>query len=56
MFGPDMGNGRRLNEFAALLQQGMDQKNAFHQVFGDFKPLDAQLQSYVSRFNFAYRP
>jgi tetratricopeptide (TPR) repeat protein len=53
MFGPGMENGRRLNQFSALLQQGMEQKNAFQQVFGDFKTLDAQLQNYLSKFTFS---
>jgi hypothetical protein len=52
MFGPGMENGRRLNQFSALLQQGMEQKKAFQQVFGDFKPLDEQLQSYLSKLTF----
>jgi len=52
MFGPGMENGRRLNQFSALLQQGTEQSSAFQQVFGDFKQLNAQLQSYLSRVTF----
>ena len=51
-FGPGMENSRRLSQFSALLQQGMEQKKAFQQVFGDFKSLDAQLQSYLSNRSF----
>ncbi len=45
MFAP----GKRLTQFAALLQQGMDQKKAFQQVFGDFKEMDRALAAYVSQ-------
>ena len=52
IFGPDMEKGQRLNQFSALLQQGVEQKKAFQQVFGDFKKLDSELQKYVSQFAF----
>jgi hypothetical protein len=39
IFGPNMEQGRHLNEFYALLQQGTDQKKAFQQIFGDLKEL-----------------
>lgn len=49
VFGPDMERGKRLNQFAALLQQGMDQTQAFHQVFGNFKDVDHALAAYLSK-------
>jgi hypothetical protein len=50
IFGPNMGQGKHLNEFYALLQQRMDQKKAFQQVFGDLTQLQKQLDQYVRRF------
>jgi tetratricopeptide (TPR) repeat protein len=42
-----MENGKRLDQFADLLQQGVKQENAFQQVFGDFKKVDKGLDSYM---------
>jgi Tfp pilus assembly protein PilF len=53
MIGPGMDRAKGLNQFASLLQQGIDQKKAFQQVFGDFKELDRALDAYLS--NFAFR-
>jgi Tfp pilus assembly protein PilF len=52
MFGPGMDRGNRLNHFVALLQQGVEQKKAFQDVFGDFKGMDRALDAYVSNFSF----
>jgi hypothetical protein len=52
MFGPGMDHGKRLNQFSSLLQQGMEQKKAFQQVFGDFKAMDRALDLYLSKFTF----
>jgi Tfp pilus assembly protein PilF len=52
MFGPGMNRGNRLNHFVALLQQGVEQKKAFQDVFGDFKGMDRALDAYVSNFAF----
>jgi tetratricopeptide (TPR) repeat protein len=49
---PGMGNGRRLGDFLALLDQGMEQKQAFRQVFGEFKPVDKALSSYMQQPTF----
>ena len=49
-FGPDMGNGAKLNKFITLLETGTPQAQAFQQVFGDSKPFQQQLSSYLSRF------
>ncbi len=50
LFAPEMEQGKRLNQFVALLQQGVDQKKAFQQIFGDFKTVEQALRSYLSRF------
>jgi Tfp pilus assembly protein PilF len=52
MFGPDMERGKRLNQFVALLQQGVEQKKAFQQIFGGFKDVDQALRIYLSRITF----
>jgi tetratricopeptide (TPR) repeat protein len=49
-FGPDMEEGKRLNEFYDLLQQGVDEKKAFQQVFGDLMEVQKNLDQYVRRF------
>lgn len=49
---PGMGRGKKLNEYSALLQQGVESKKAFQQVFGDFKAMESQLSDYLSRFTF----
>jgi tetratricopeptide (TPR) repeat protein len=46
---PGMGNGRRLGDFLALLDQGMEQKQAFQKVFGEFKAVDKALSSYMQQ-------
>lgn len=51
-FGPDMDRGRKLDQFFALIQQGTDQEKAFHQVFGDFAPLDRELDQYMRSLAF----
>jgi hypothetical protein len=50
IFGPDMGQGKKMNEFLALLQTGMEQTKSFQQVFGDPKDIDTKLGQYVSKF------
>ena len=47
-----MGRGKKLNDYSALLQQGVESKKAFQQVVGDFKAIESQLDSYLSRFSF----
>jgi tetratricopeptide (TPR) repeat protein len=51
-YGPGMENGKRLAEFLNLLQQGVEQKKAFQQVFGDFKKVDRALESYMKQPTF----
>jgi len=51
-YGPGMENGKRLNQFLGLLQQGADQKRAFQQVFGDFKTVDKALAAYMLQVAF----
>ena len=43
IFGPDLGQGKKMNEFLALLQTSSEQTKAFQQVFGDPKDLDTKL-------------
>jgi Tfp pilus assembly protein PilF len=52
MFGPGMERGKKMNEYSALLQQGVESKKAFQQVFGDLKSVDSRLSAYLSRFSF----
>lgn len=52
IYGKDMENGKRLGEFTDLLQQGIDQKKAFTQVFGDFRKIDKSLESYMQQPTF----
>ena len=52
MFGPDMERGERLNKFASLLQQGVEQKKAFEQSFGPFAQMNDALFRYVNKFAF----
>jgi hypothetical protein len=48
-FGQDMQQGKRLNEFYSLLQQGMDGTKAFQTTFGDLKEVQNHLDRYVHR-------
>src|ERR1700685_3375170 len=52
MFGPGMERGKRMNQFTALLQQGVEQKKAFQQIFGNFKDVDRSLSDYLSKISF----
>lgn len=51
-FGPDMGSGVELDKFIALLEKGMQQSQAFQQVFGDPKTFEQKLSIYISKFAF----
>ena len=55
MFGPGMDHGKKLNEYSALLEHGVESKKAFQQVFGDFKSIESQLRVYTSQFAFQVR-
>jgi tetratricopeptide (TPR) repeat protein len=48
-----MDGGRKLDQFFGLLQQRVDQKKAFQQVFGDPAKLDKSLISYMLQPTFA---
>ena len=52
-FGPGMGGGAKLSVFFQMIQEGIDQKKAFVQVFGDFKTMDDALTLYMKRYGFA---
>lgn len=47
IYGPGMDGGRKLDQFFNLLQQKVDQKKAFQQIFGDFGKLDKALAAYM---------
>jgi tetratricopeptide (TPR) repeat protein len=51
-FGETMQGGARLNQFFQLLQQGTPQKQAFTQVFGDYKSFDKAWSLYMNRLGF----
>jgi len=51
MMSPEMGGGAKLQQFFDMLQSGAKQKEAFQQVFGSFKAMDAALQKYLDRNN-----
>jgi Tfp pilus assembly protein PilF len=51
-FGPGMEGGKRLDQFFSLMQEGMEQKKVFRQVFGDFKEMDNKLGQYMRLFAF----
>jgi tetratricopeptide (TPR) repeat protein len=50
-FGPGMEQGKKLDKFDDLLQQGMEQKKAFQQVFGDFPEVEKALGQYVHQYS-----
>jgi tetratricopeptide (TPR) repeat protein len=52
IWGPGMDDGKRLNKFAGLLQQGIEQKKAFQQAFGSFADMDKALENYLLKFRF----
>jgi tetratricopeptide (TPR) repeat protein len=49
-FGPGMLSTGKLTQFNNLLQQGMEQKKAFQQVFGETADLQKNLEQYVHVF------
>jgi len=51
MMSTEVGNGAKLQQFFDMLQSGAKQKEAFEQVFGSFKSMDAALQKYLDRNN-----
>jgi Tfp pilus assembly protein PilF len=53
IYGPGMDGGKKLDQFVQLIQQRIDQKKAFLQVFGDFGPLDKKLLAYMQQPTFA---
>jgi hypothetical protein len=46
-YGAGMENGKKLGQFFDLLQQGVEQKKAFLQSFGDFREVDKGLEAYM---------
>jgi len=51
-FGPGMGQGQKLTQFFNLLQQGMEQKKAFVETFGELKDVDKGFFLYIQKFAF----
>ncbi len=47
IYGPGMEGGKKLDHFFDLLQQGVEQKKAFQQVFGDIGRMDRAFADYV---------
>ena len=50
--GPGMEGGARLKKFYNATQQGVDQKKAFQDTFGDFKHVQQDFDRYVRLFGF----
>jgi len=48
-FGEGMERGKKLLQFANLLQQGGDSRKIFEQLFGDIKQMETKLDQYMSR-------
>jgi hypothetical protein len=47
IMGPGMDNGARLRKFFNLTQQGVEQKKAFQDTFGDFEHVQQALDQYI---------
>jgi tetratricopeptide (TPR) repeat protein len=47
IYGPGMEGGKKLDRFFALLQQGVEQRKAFQQAFGEPKELDKAFAGYT---------
>ncbi len=52
IMGPGMEFGRRLNQFFNAAQQGVEQKKAFQDTFGDFKHVQEDFDKYIHLFAF----
>lgn len=52
MFGKDMGQGARMDQYLGRLQHGDDPLAAFQQVFGDVKQVQAQFEDYIRKYRF----
>jgi tetratricopeptide (TPR) repeat protein len=50
--GPGMDGGDRLKKFYNAAQQGVDQKKAFQDTFGDFKHVQQDFDDYIHLFAF----
>jgi Tfp pilus assembly protein PilF len=53
IYGPGMEGGKKLDQFFDLLQQKVEQRKAFQQVFGDFGKLDKELAAYMLQPTFS---
>ena len=52
ILGPGMGGGASLKKFYNAVQQGVDQKKAFQDTFGDFKSVQEDFDRYIHLFAF----
>jgi Tfp pilus assembly protein PilF len=50
--GPGMDNGARLRKFFNTAQQGVEQKRAFQDTFGDFEHVQQNFDEYIHHFAF----
>jgi hypothetical protein len=50
--GPGMNNGARLKKFYNAAQQGVDQKKAFQDTFGNFAHVQTDFDQYIRLFSF----
>jgi len=48
-YGQGMGNGRKMDQFFALLQEAKPQEKAFQEVFGDFQTVDKGFDAYLQQ-------
>jgi tetratricopeptide (TPR) repeat protein len=51
--GPGMGNGARLRKFYNAAQEGVDQKKAFQDAFGDFGHVQSDFDNYIRLLGFS---
>lgn len=51
-FAPGMDHGEKLNRFVGMIQQGEEQEEAFHEVFGDFRPMNKLFGQYMRSLAF----
>jgi tetratricopeptide (TPR) repeat protein len=52
LFGPNMGGGKKLDDYYQRMQKGTEQKQAFQEAFGSFKAMDQQLRDYLNDYAF----
>jgi tetratricopeptide (TPR) repeat protein len=53
MFAPEMDHGKKLEKYLTKIDTLEDRKQAFEDVFGNFKDVEDLLSAYIRRFSFA---